>query len=173
MREKSGTGPVYILEPSGFRAPYLARATEPALGRRLDVVMPLAQGLPVAAVPEDFGIAFVRHFMVDDLGLHDPSLGLACRAPGVLLQVGLALFPPPAPVSALHSAAARRVGLSAIVCPVPLAFARVTHECVAAGMVAGVGRRERHQEPASHPFIEWNPEVSLRSIPVPSNDSKK
>ena len=61
---------------------------------RLDTVMAMAQGLPVAPVPEELLITTVRNDVVDVRCLHVPSFLHALHTQWVRLKVLLPGFPP-------------------------------------------------------------------------------
>ena len=71
---------------------------------RLDTVMAMAQGLPVALVPEELLITTVRNDVVDVRRLRVPSFLHALYAQRVCLKV---LLPGPLPSSTVTSARCR------------------------------------------------------------------
>src|SRR5688572_25279833 len=70
-----------------------------------------AQRLPVQLVPEQHGIAFMRHDVVHALGGHQPALALALRAERMLTTVGDARPVPANAVATLASIPSTLVGL--------------------------------------------------------------
>ena len=71
---------------------------------RLDTVVPVAQGLPVAPVPEELLITTVRNDVIHVRRLNVPSFLHALHAQRVCLKV---LLPSPLPSSTVTSAHSR------------------------------------------------------------------
>ena len=70
---------------------------------RLDTVMAMAQGLPVALVPEELLVTTMRNDVIDIRCLHEPSFLHALHAQRVCLKVLLPGFLPRTAVASARS----------------------------------------------------------------------
>ena len=70
---------------------------------RLDTVVPVAQGLPVAPVPEELLVTTMRNDVIDVRCLHEPSFLHALHAQRVCLKVLLPGFLPRTAVASARS----------------------------------------------------------------------
>ena len=70
---------------------------------RLDTVMAMAQGLPVAPVPEELLVTTMRNDVIDVRCLHEPSFLHALHAQRVCLKVLLPGFLPRTAVASARS----------------------------------------------------------------------